>query len=151
MEVVVSRMSGKRIALHVAIWLGVFAFWLSATRRYHPTPALAVLATAVLTSASAVAVYVNSLILMARIARRRLWWQYAASLLVTVTVLDLIAVPLIQIFYDWLWGPDPRRFGFWFNLLSDGIIIVVHIAAATVVWWLAKFLRKRAPPQSSEI
>ncbi len=141
----------KRIALHLAMWLCVFAFWLWATRQYHPTPALAVLATAVLVSVSALAVYVNSLLLMPKFARRHRWWQYAAALLATVTVLDLITVPLIQLIYDWLWGPDPRRFGFWFNMLSDGIIIVVHIVGATMVMWVAKCLRKRTPPQPSEV
>jgi len=144
-------MSLKRIALHLAMWLGVFAFWLSATRQYHPTPALALLATAVLVSASALAVYVNNLFLLPRFARRHLWWQYTGSLLATVAVLDLIAVPLIQFIYDWLWGPDARRFGFWFNVLSDGIIIVVHVVAATMVMWVAKFLGKRTPGQPSEV
>ena len=144
-------MSLKRIALHLAMWLGVFAFWLSATRQYHPTPVLAVLATAVLVSASALAVYVNSLFLIPRFARRHLWWQYTASLLATVAVLDLIAVLLIQFIYDWLWGPDPRRFGFWFNVLSDGIIIAAHVVAATMVMWVARFLRERTPRQPSKV
>ena len=138
-------MSLKRIALHLAVWLGVFAFWLLVTRQYHPTPALAVLATAVLVSASALAVYVNSLLLLPRFARRRLRWQYAAALLATLAVLDLLAVPLIQFLYDWLWGPDPRRFGFWFNVFSDGSIIVVHVVVATLVMWVAKFLGRRTP------
>jgi hypothetical protein len=138
-------MSLKRTALHLAIWFCVFALWLLATRQYHPTPTLAILATAVLVSVSAVAVYVNSLFLVPGFARRHLWWQYAAMLLATVAVLDLIAVPLIQFSYDWLWGPDPRRFGFWFNVFSDGVIIVVHIVAATMVMWVAKFRGKRTP------
>lgn len=66
-------------------------------------------------------------------------------MLATVAVLDLIAVPLIQFIYDWLWGPDPRRFGFWFNVLSDGIIIVVHVVATMMVMWVARFLRERMP------
>jgi NADH:ubiquinone oxidoreductase subunit 3 (subunit A) len=95
-------------------------------------------------SASALAVYVNSLFLIPKFARCHLWWQYTNSLLATVAVLDLIAVLLIQFMYDWLWGPDPRRFGFWFNMLSDGIIIVVHIVAATIMMmWVARLLHKR--------
>jgi hypothetical protein len=133
------------------MWLGVFAFWIAATRQYHPTPALAVLATAVLVSASAAAVYINSLFLVPRFARRHLWWQYVTALLATVAVLDLIAVPLIQFIYDWMWGPDPRRFGFWFNVFSDGTIIVVHIVAATMAIQVTKFLGKRTLRQSSEV
>jgi len=127
----------------------VFVFWLVATRQYHPTLTIAVLATAVLVSASALAVYANSLFLLSRFARRRLWWRYMASLLAMIIVLDLIAVPLIQFIYDWLWRPDPLRFGFWFNVLSDGIIIVVHVVAAMLLVWVVKLFRRTSPPQPS--
>lgn len=73
-------MSHKRVTLHLAIWLGVFAFWLSATRQYHPTPILAVSATAVLVSACALAVYINGLLLSPGFARRPLWRRYAAAM-----------------------------------------------------------------------
>ncbi len=142
-------MSFWRIALHLAVWLGVFIFWLVATRQYHPTLTVAVSATSVLVSASALAVYVNGLFLLPGFARRRLWWQYMASLLATVIVLDLIAVPLIQFIYDWLWRPDPLRFGFWFNVLSDGIIIVAHVVAAMVVMWVVRLFHRSSPSQRS--
>lgn len=137
----------RRVALHIIVWLGVFVFWLVATRQYHPTLSIALSATAVLVSVSAVAVYVNSVFLLPRFASRRLWLSYAASLLGTIIVLDLIAVPLIQFIYDLLWKPDPLRFGFWFNFLSDGFIIFLHIAIAMLLDWLIKFVRKSSPPQ----
>lgn len=79
-------MSFQRIALHMAVWLAVFIFWLVATRQYHPTLTIAMSATAVLVSASALAVYANSLYLVPVFARRRLWWRYIVSLVATVIV-----------------------------------------------------------------
>ena len=140
-------MSVSRIMLHAAVWLCVFIFWLFATRQFHPTTVIAVSATAVLVLVSALAVYINSLFLLPRFGRRRLWWQYAALLAATVIVLDLLAVPLIQIIYDWLWRPDPLRFGFWFNVMSDGFIIVLHLVIAMGVVWIAKLLRRRTLPR----
>jgi hypothetical protein len=136
----------RRIALHVTVWLGVFIFLLLATRQYHPTLVIAISATGVLVSVSALAVYINRLLLLPRFARRRLWGQYAVWLLTTVIILDLIAVPTIQAIYDWLWGPDPMRFGFWFNVASDGFIIAVHLVIATIIMWVAKLSRRKALP-----
>jgi hypothetical protein len=42
-----------------------------------------------------------------------------------------------------LWGPDPLRFGFWFNLASDGFGIILHLAVATGVLRLARGWRRR--------
>jgi hypothetical protein len=135
-------MSLKRTFLHVAVWSGVFTFWLIATRRHHPTLTIAILATAVLVAAFALAVYVNALLLRPRYSR--LWLQYAVLLVATVAVLDLGAVLLIQFIYDRLWGPDPLRYGFWFNVASEGVLITIHLAAAMGVMRLAKHLRRRS-------
>ena len=137
-------MTLKRILLHVAIWSGVFIFWLVTTRNHHPTLTIALSATAVLVAAFALAVYINGLFLLPRFARRRLWLQYGVSLLVTIIILDLAAVLLIQFIYDYLWGPDPLRYGFWFNVASEGVLIIIHLAAAMGVMWLAKYLRRRS-------
>lgn len=142
-------MSFGRLALHVAVWSGVFIFWLSVTRQHHPNLTIAVSATAVLVSSFALAVYVNSFLLLPGLARRRFWLRYVISLLATVAVLDLIAVLLIQFIYDRLWGPDPLRYGFWFNMASDGFGIVVHLVAAMLVMWVARFLRRSATRQPS--
>lgn len=131
----------KRVPLHLAIWLAVFAFWFLMTRQFHPTTTLAILATSVLVTSSAVAVYVNQLSLIPRLARASRWWQYVVALLVTVLILALICASLIAFLYDWIWGPDPRRFGLGFNLLSDGIIIVLHVVGAIVVRWISGRLR----------
>jgi hypothetical protein len=137
----------RRVILHVAIWLGVFIFFLLATRQYHPTLAIAVSATMVLVTVSALAVYLNSLFLLPGFARRRSRGQYTVLLLTTVIVLDLIAVLTIQAIYDLLWRPDPMRFGFWFNVMSDGFIILAHLLIATAIMWIAKLLRRKTLPQ----
>jgi hypothetical protein len=137
-------MTLKRIFLHVAIWSGVFIFWLLATRNHHPTLTIAMLATVVLVTAFALAVYVNALLLLPRYARPRRWLQYTVALLATIAVLDLAAVLLIQFIYDRLWGPDPLRYGFWFNVASEGVLIIFHLAAALGLMWLVRYLRQRS-------
>ncbi len=143
-------MTLKRIFLHVAIWSGVFIFWLLSTRNHHPTLTIAIMATAVLVIAFALAVYVNHLFLLPAFARRRLWLQYSVSLLVTIAVLDLAAVLLIQFIYDRLWGPDPLRYGFWFNVASEGALIIFHLAAAMGLMWVARYLRRRSEPVKTD-
>ena len=136
-------MTAKRVFMHAALWAGVFTFWLLATRGHHPNLVIAVLATAVLVAAFALAVYVNGLFLLPRFARRGLRARYAVSLVATLIVLDLAAVLLIQLVYDRLWGPDPLRYGFWFNAASEGVLIIIHLAAAAGVVWVTKHLRRK--------
>jgi high-affinity Fe2+/Pb2+ permease len=140
-------MSSRRIILHLCVWLGVFAFWLFVTRTHHPTLIVAASATAVLVSAFALAVYVNSLFLRPRFAKRRLWLRYLAALLAAVAILDLFAVLLIQLLYDFAGVPREGRYGFWFNMASDGAGIILHVAAAMLVTWVLKHLRRRSAAQ----
>jgi hypothetical protein len=143
-------MSVRRITLHLALWSGVFVFWLLVTRQHHPTWMAAWLATAVLVLTFALAVYVNSLWLLPEFAGRKLWLRYLFSLVALIAVLDLIAVLSIQLIYDWLGVPREGRYGFWFNMASDGAGILVHVVAAAGLMWLVKYLRRGAPPQSVE-
>ena len=99
----------------------------------------------------ALAVYTNSLFLLPRFAQRRLWLRYVISLVATIAALDLVVVLLVQFIYDRLWGADPLRYGFWFNMASDGFGIAVHLMAAMVVMWVARFLRRSMPPQPSAL
>ena len=144
-------MSFWRIALHVALWSGVFIFWLLVTRQHHPTLTIAISSTAVLVASFVLAVYANSLFFVPRFARRRFRLRYVISLLATVAVLDLAAVLLIQLIYDGLWGADPLRYGFWFNMASDGFGIAVHVAGAMAVMWVARFLRRSVTRQPSAL
>ena len=141
----VKLMFFRRVMGHMAIWAGIFVFWLLLTRQHHPTLIVASSATAVLVSAFALAVYVNTFYLLPEFAKRRRWLQYLLSLLALVMVLDLIAVMLIQFIYDWLWGTDERRYSFWFNMATDGTGIIVHVLAAMGLMWMAKRFRKGSP------
>ena len=90
----------------------------------------------------AVAVYFNWLLLVPRFWNRRQFashWLYLGATLCTLTAL---VVMLIQAVYDVLWGPDPRRFGFWVNYGLDFTGTSVHLALAAMVVWL---LRRRRP------
>ncbi len=135
-------MSFWRISSHAAVWSGVFLFWLVVTRQHHPTMTIAVSVTAILVSSFLLGVYTISLFLMPRFAHQRLWLRYVISLLAVIAVLDLLAVLLIQLIYDWLRGADPLRYGFWFNLASDGFGIAVHVVAAMIAMWIGRFLRR---------
>ena len=141
----------RRITLHLAVWWAVFLFWLVVTRQYHPTLIIAVSVTIILVSSFVLAVYVNSLFLVPRFARQRRWLRYLLSVLATILVLDLGAVLLIQFIYDKLWGADPLRYGFWFNLATDGFGIAVHVVAAMVMMWVARFLWRSTSPQPSSM
>ena len=128
----------------------MFVGWLVATRAYHPTLAIAAGVTAVLVAASAAAVYANHRVLAPRLAAGRSpRWHYLASVLATVGGLDLVAVAAIQLVYAWLWHPDPRRFGFWFNVGSDGVLITAHVAAAARLVWVARRRRGTAPHRTA--
>ena len=127
----------------IIVWLGIFVFWLLSTRQYHPTFLIAIIATAILISTSALGVYLNRHLLQSRFSQRRSWMSYGISLIVGIAALDLLAVISIQTMYDQLWGPDPNRFGFWFNMASDGFIITLHIILEQGIVWIAERLRNR--------
>ena len=131
------------MAKRVVIWLGVYAVWLLSTRQYHPTLLIAIIATAILIFTSALSVYSNQHLLRSRLSQRRSWLNYGIQIIITLVALDLIAVISIQTMYDQLWGPDPNRFGFWFNMASDGFIIMLHMVAAQGITWIAERLRKK--------
>ena len=51
----------------------------------------------------------------------------AAALFVVANALTIVAVVAISSVYDLLWGPDPRRFGFWVNYGLDLTGMCVHL------------------------
>lgn len=143
-------MSLRRIFLHLALWAGVFVFWLLLTRQHHPTWIVAASATAVLVATFALAVYVNNLWLLPEFAGRSLWLRFLLSLVALVAVLDVLAVLAIQLIYDWLWGTRAGRYSFWFNMASDGAGIILHLVAAMGVMWITRHLRKGKTPRAVE-
>jgi hypothetical protein len=143
-------MSVRRIIFHLMVWSGVYAFWLFFTRQHHPTLKAAAAATFVLVSAFALAVYANALFLRPGFAKRGLWLRYLAALAATVALLDLYAVLMIQLLYDLAGVPREGRYGFGFNMASDGAGIIIHVAAAMLLTWVAKrLLRRRTAARQS--
>jgi hypothetical protein len=128
----------SRISLQLSIWLAVLGVWVIVSRDHHPTLLIDVLATSVLVAASAAAVYVNSVVLWPRGLRRRTKWRYILELIGVVLALDVIAVMLIQVLYDKLWGPDPSRYGIARNLIYEAIFITFHLVLATGVLSLTR-------------
>jgi hypothetical protein len=139
-------MSFTSMLLQITLWLGIYAAWFYSTRQFHPTLSLELLATGVLVAASAIAVYINTLVLVPRLFRPGSRWKYWGALTATILLLDLLAVLSIQFAYDRIWGPDPLRFGFWFNMASDGFIIALHVAGAAGLGVLARMVRARSAP-----
>ena len=122
----------KRIALHLLIWLCMAGFWLMVFRAHHPTLTLAILATGLLIGSYAVAVYINQLLLIPRFPT----WGFAYYLIVLALVLFCLTVSgvlSIQAVYDFFWGPDRRRFGFWFNITTDLCGMVIYVFGAWLI------------------
>ncbi len=138
-------MSLWRLALNILICVIVFGFWIFLSRDYHPTLLIDALATAVLVTVAALAVYANSRVLLPKYWERRSYGQYAVALLFTIGVLALIAVVVIQWIYDALWGPDPRRFGFGTNFVYECVFISIHVVIAFGVMKFARLFRQRTP------
>lgn len=86
---------------------------------FHPTILLAASATGCLELASASAVYFNELWLVPHVRAVRRFFTYAAALCLFVSLITIAVVFLIQLLYDILWIPDPRRFSLWTNIESD--------------------------------
>jgi hypothetical protein len=129
-------------ALNIILWAAIFAFWLFISRAYHPTLLIAVSATGVLVAVSVAAVYLNHLVLLPRYAKHRSLGRYLAQLIITIALPGILAVLMIQVIYDYLWGPDPNRFGFWQNVAYEIIFISIHVIIAMVVIKISQVLRR---------
>ena len=140
--------SGIRPAVlwQIVGWFGLWLFWFVVSRHNHPTLVLDAIATAVLVSAVALAVYANHFWLRPRLWRAKRFTEYALAMLVALGVLALGCVLLIQQVYDLLWGPDPRRFGFWANLGLDFSGLAIHVLAITACTWIFRRVTGRRDP-----
>lgn len=135
----------KRIIAHLFVWFSLLGFWIFLSRNNHPTLLIDLCATTILVSVSAATVYINRFILWPNYLNARVLWKYLIQLLATVMILDLIAVFAIQWIYDWLWHPDPMRFGLLTNILLEAIFISVHLILATIIGAIGnRFLFSRA-------
>jgi hypothetical protein len=125
------------IALSLLTWVGVWAFWLVATRGYHPTRFLAVVVTTSLVVAYATAAYINHLALVPRFWRSGHRVRYACWLAAVMVVLTAAALVVIRASYAASWGPDPDPNGAYKHFAIDLFGMAVHLtaAAAAVAAW----------------
>jgi hypothetical protein len=115
--------------------VAVGAFWFVVTRDFHPTAGLAVIVTASLMLASAVAAYANHLVLIPRYRRTGRAGRYAGAFFVTVAVLTGVALAVIRVSYLRLHGPDADPYGAYKHYAIDFFGVGVYVAAAAAVVW----------------
>jgi hypothetical protein len=109
-------------------------FFTMATRAFHPTLLIAVTATGCLELASASAVYLNELLLVPKFFLARRLFTYWVALFLSVSLITIGVVLLIQLMYNVLSGPDPRRLGLWTNIESDFAWVAVHVLFGACVF-----------------
>lgn len=129
-------MTRKRaILLSIAAWIAIWVFWLATTRSFHANWTLATIATTAMIVCFAAAAYVNQLLLVPRLWRRRRFATYFASLLLVMFGLTAVALAVIRVFYTVVFGPFPVK-PWHVDYGIDFFGMVVHVAAAAFVVWL---------------
>jgi hypothetical protein len=132
------------IASSLWAWGGVWAFWLAATRRFHPSLTLAVIVTTALVAAYAAAAYLNHLALIPRLWRPGNRIGYVAWLTVVMVTLTTSALVVIRVAYLGLLGPDPDPNGVYKHFAIDLCGMAVHLAAVMAVVGAIKVANGRA-------
>jgi hypothetical protein len=128
----------------VAAWIALWGFWVLISGRNHPNLLINAVATALLVTTFAAAVYANHLWLIPRYSRNGRVGAYATALVVVMTSLALACAAAIRLVYDALWGPDPLRFGFWANFGMELAGVAIHVIAVAVgVWTFGRIARGR--------
>ncbi|AMV24763.1 hypothetical protein VT84_10230 [Gemmata sp. SH-PL17] len=126
----------QRTTWRYLVWVIVGLFWYVTTRDFHLTTELAVIVTASLVVAFAVAVDVNHLVLIPRYWRSRRYGTYAAFLFGTMAILTAIALTVIRVSYFRLHGPDADPYGMYKHFVIDLFGVAVHVAAAAGIVWI---------------
>lgn len=121
-------------------WIAMGVFWFVATHDYHPTAELAVIVTASLMLAAALAAYANHLVLIPRYWRGGRRGRYAGALIATVAALTAAALAVIRVSYLGLHGPDPDPFGAYKHYMIDCFGVATHVAVAAGVVRVARRL-----------
>ena len=136
---------GRRwIGASLGAWCGVWAFWLLATRRSHPSLTLAVIVTTALVAAYATAAYINHLALIPRLWRPGHRAGYVALLAVVMVGLTASALVIIRTAYHGLAGPDPDPNGVYKHFAIDLCGMAVHLAAVMAVVGAVRLTTGRA-------
>ena len=127
------------IALSVPAWLVVGVFWLVTTRSRHPTFGLAVITTAAIMVAYAIAAYINHLALIPRYLRRHQPVRYAAMLAAVMSLLTVVALMVIRAAYERVVGPEPDPVRTWVTHFGIDLFgMGVHLVVAAVVVRIAR-------------
>ena len=126
----------KGIRWSLIAWLAVAVFWLIVTRRFHPTPKLAVIVTSTLLGTYASASYVNHLALIPQYWRAGHYGKYTAVLLGMMIILTGLALTFIRISYFKALGPDPDPNGMYVHFTIDFTGMATHVAVAALVVWI---------------
>ena len=129
------------VILQVIVWFALWILFTIGTRAFHPTLLIAASAIGCLELASATGVYLNEFLLAPKLLAPKKVFAYVTLLFLSASLIAIGVVVVIQLLYDILWGPDPRRLRFWINFESDFAWIAVHIGLAAVV---AGIWRRRA-------
>jgi hypothetical protein len=123
-------------------WAAVGVFWFVTTRDFHPTTELAVIVTASLVLASALAAYANHLVLVPRYWRVARYGAYGAALFGTMAVVTAAALAVIRLSYFRLHGLGADPYGAYKHFAIDFFGVAVHVAAAAgVVWAVRRIFR----------
>jgi hypothetical protein len=140
--------SRRSIVVSLLAWLLVWGFWLCLTIRFHPTFALALIATTSLIVAFAAASYCNHLVLIPRfwVLNRR--FVYIFWLATTMAILTAFALVIIRISYFNLVGPDSDPNGAYKHFAIDFFGMILHVAVAASVVWATRPLRRDRPTEN---
>ena len=132
------------LCLSLAAWVGVWAFWLTLTRDFHPSLSHAVVGTTSLVVAYATAAYINHLVLVPRLWAAGRRWRYAALLVGTMALLTGVALAVIRVAYLAWSGPDADPNGVYKHYAIDLFGMAVHLGVAALVVWVVGRYRRSA-------
>ena len=133
-----------KLLLSLVTWAVVGLFWLVATRNFHPTWPLAIVATGSLVTVYAAASYVNHLVLVPRYLRPASSGKYALSLAVVMVGFTALGIAVLRTYYVSVVGLGNVN-SLKLDFALDFFGMVVHVSlAAVLVWLIARFSASRA-------
>jgi multisubunit Na+/H+ antiporter MnhE subunit len=117
--------------LALILWVALTAVWIAVTRSFHPTLAVAALATTSLVSCFAIAAWINEAQLLPRAratGRRGRYWCELVGVMLLLTGLALAGVHVAyRLLGPYPTGPIPRHYAI------DLLGMAVHVAAARAI------------------
>lgn len=124
--------SARRLTLSLLAWLAVGAFWLLATRGFHPSWDLAIVATGSLVVAYAGASYANHLILIPKYLRRGFVVKYCGALAALAMGFTALALAILRTYYIRAIGAGSVH-SLELDYALDLFGMIVHLAGAAGV------------------